>query len=85
MKYLSIEEIWKKYPNKYQALDIAALEARHIIDGLQKGEIQLTRNIYEYALEKLVHGEIKYERLTDAEMKALTRESYNESYFGRVR
>ncbi len=79
MKYLSVENIWKRYPNKYQALNVASLEARRVIDGLHKGEVQLTQNIYEYALGRLVHGELTYENLTEAEMEALTREGYGET------
>ncbi len=83
MKHNSLEKIWEKYPNKYQALNIAALEARRVIDGIQKGEIQTSENIYDHALAKLVAGEIKYEKLTEAEMEALTREGFGDSGFGR--
>ncbi|MEO0081683.1 MAG: hypothetical protein ABIL25_05235 [candidate division WOR-3 bacterium] len=84
MKNLSLEAIWQKYPNKYQALNIAALEARRVIEALQKGETQLNQNIYDYALGRLVAGELKYEKLTEAELEALTREGYGEPGFGRT-
>jgi len=84
MKNLSLENIWDKYPNKYQALNVAALEARRIIEALQKGETQMTQNIYEYSLARLIAGELKYEKLTEAEMEALTREGYGEPVFGRL-
>ncbi len=83
MKYNSLEEIYKKYPNKYQALNIAALEARRVIDGLHKGEIQLAENIVDHSLKLLLAGEIKYEKLTEAEMETLTREGYGSSGYGR--
>jgi len=84
MKNLSLEKIWEKYPNKYQALNVAALEARRIIEALQKGEMQMTQNIHEYSLARLIAGELKYEKLTEAEMEALTREGYGEPVFGRL-
>ncbi len=78
MKNISLERIWEKYPNKYQALNVAALEARRLIDAMQKGEVQLNENVYDYALGRLIAGELKYEKLTEAEMEALTREGYGE-------
>lgn len=84
MKNLSLEKIWDRYKNKYQGLNVAALEVRRVIEALQKGEIQLNQNIYDYALERLVAGELKYEKLTEAEMEALTREGYGEPSFGRM-
>lgn len=84
MKNISLERIWARYPNKYQALNVAALEARRLIEALQKGEIQLNQNLYDYALDRLVAGELKYEKLTEAEMEALTREGYGEPSFGRT-
>ena len=82
MKYSSLEGIWAKYPNKYLALNIASLEARRVIDALQKGETQIYKNIYEHSLERLIAGEIKFEQLTEAEMEALTREGYGEPSYG---
>ena len=84
MKNLSLDNIWARYPNKYQALNVAALEARRVIEALQKGEMQLNQNIYEYALGRLIAGELRYEKLTEAEMEALTREGYGEPAFGRM-
>jgi hypothetical protein len=82
MRYISLEKIWQIYPNKYQALNVAALEARRVIDGLSKGDVQLSRNIYEHSLDRLVSSEIQYDKLTEAEMEALTREGYGEPGFG---
>jgi hypothetical protein len=82
MKHLSLEKIWDLYPNKYQALNVASLEARRVIDGLHKGDVQMSKNIYEHSLEMLVHDEIKYDKLSEAEMEALTREGYGEPGFG---
>ena len=83
MKHNSLEGIWSRYPNKYEALSIAALEARRVIDAVQKGEIQFSGTIYDHALAQLVAGEIKYEKLSEAEMEALNREGLGETGFGR--
>ncbi len=79
MKYTSIERIWDKYENKYQALRIASLEARRVIDALQTGDIQINQNIYEHSLQALVAGEIRYEKLSEAEIDVLTREGYGDT------
>jgi len=72
MKFVSIEQLWMVYPNKYLALNIAALEARRLIDAISRDEIQLPSNPYEYALHRLLRGELKYAPLTEAELEALT-------------
>jgi len=84
MKNLSLEEVWKLYPNKYQALNVASLEARRIIEALQKGEVQTTQNLYEVAMKRLTDGELKFVKLTEAEMEALNREGYAEPSFSRL-
>jgi len=82
LKYTSLEEVWDRFENKYQALNVAALEARRVIEGLHRGEISLNQNIIEYSLQRLHAGEIKYRKLTEAEVQALTRESFGEPGFG---
>lgn len=71
MKLVSIEQLWQVYPNKYLALNIAALETRRLIDAVSRDEIQLPTNPYEYALQRLLRGELKYAPLTDAELETL--------------
>ena len=78
MKVISPEKLWTRYPNKYLALNIAALEARRIIEGMHKDEIQLAMSPYEYALEKTVRGEIHYTKMTEADIEALAREGFDE-------
>lgn len=56
MKYITIEKIWEKYDNKYQALVRAAKEARRVIEGLEKNEIQIEGNPYRHVL-KLIFEE----------------------------
>jgi len=59
MKFISIEEIWKKYPNKYQALIKAAKEARRVIEGVEKNEIQIEENPYRHALKLILEEKEK--------------------------
>ncbi|MGB9742310.1 MAG: hypothetical protein ACP5JB_05915 [candidate division WOR-3 bacterium] len=72
MKSVSIEQLWQVYPNKYLALNIAALEVRRLIDAISRDEIRLPTNPYEYALYRLLRGELKHAPLTEAELEALT-------------
>ncbi len=72
MKTVTLEKLWQKYPNKYLALNIAALEVRRIIDEMNRDEIQLPTNIYEYALHRLLRNELQYAPLTEEELAALS-------------
>lgn len=72
MKNVSIEDLWRVFPNKYLALNIAALEVRRIIDALSRDELQLPTNPYSFALNRLLCGELKYAPLTEQEMQALS-------------
>ena len=83
MKNLSLEKIWDRFDNKYHALNVASLEARRLLDCLNRGELQMRENVYGASLGKLLAGEIKYETLTEAEMEAITREGYGDVGFGR--
>lgn len=66
MKYISIEKIWEKYDNKYKALIRAAKEARRVIEGLEKNEIQIEENPYRHAL-KLITEDKKAETTKEKE------------------
>lgn len=50
MKFITIEKIWEKFTNKYEALIRAAKEARRITEAIEKNELQLEENPYRYAL-----------------------------------
>ncbi|MEO0071337.1 MAG: hypothetical protein ABIK39_04560 [candidate division WOR-3 bacterium] len=71
MKSVSIEEIWRLFSNKYLALNVAALEVRRIIDALSRDEIQLPTNPFDYALHRLLRGELKFAPLSESEYQAL--------------
>ncbi|MGQ9707394.1 MAG: hypothetical protein ACUVUR_00765 [bacterium] len=72
MKNVSVEQLWRVFPNKYLALNIAALEVRRLIDALSRDEIQLPTNPYSFALHRLLRGELKYAPLTEQELQALS-------------
>jgi hypothetical protein len=78
MKWVSLEELWRTQPNKYLALNIAALEVRRIVEAMTRDEIQLPMNIYHYALKRLLRGELKYTPLTDEELAALSQKTFEE-------
>lgn len=79
MKVISPEKLAVRYPNKYVALNVAALEARRIIEGMHKDEIQMAQSPYEVALVRAIAGEIPWAKLTEADIEALSRETYEES------
>lgn len=83
MKLTSPQKLWVRYPNKYLAVNIASLEARRIIEGMLKDEIQMKQSPYECALDRVVRGEIEYAKLTEADIEALAREGYDEPSFNR--
>ncbi|NPV14933.1 hypothetical protein HPY86_08410 [candidate division WOR-3 bacterium] len=78
MKWVSLEQLWQTHPNKYLALNIAALEVRRIIEAMNRDEIQLPTNIYDYALKRLLRGELKYAPLTEEELAALSQKTFEE-------
>jgi len=55
-----IEKIWKKFANKYKAINVASLEARRLKDAQSKGLIEENFNVIFEAIRKLVAGKIKY-------------------------
>jgi hypothetical protein len=83
MKLTSPEQLWKRYPNKYLALNVASLEARRIIENMQHEEVQLPQSPYEMALEKTLRGELTHAKLTEADIEALAREGFEEPSFNR--
>ena len=76
MKITSPEALKKVYPNKYLAVNIAALEARRVIEGMHKDEIQLPVSPYEYALDLTLRGKVKWTKMTEADIEALAREGF---------
>jgi hypothetical protein len=83
MKITSPDTLSAKYGNKYLGLNVASLEARRMIEGMHKDEIQLAQSPYEHSLDKALAGDIKWARLTEADIEALARETYEEPPAGR--
>ncbi len=55
-KRITVEDIWKVFPNKYEAIVVASRYARE----LAKRKVKLDRKPVIVALEKLVRGEIQF-------------------------
>ncbi len=53
---ITVEDIWERFPNKYEAIVIASRYARELARRKKK----LDRKPVIIALEKLVRGEIRY-------------------------
>lgn len=83
MKLVSPETLGRHYPNKYIALNVASLEARRLIEGMHKDEIQLARSPYDQALEAVLRGELKFGKMSEADIEALAREGFEEQPFRR--
>jgi len=84
MKLVSTEQLWKVYENKYLALNVAALEARRLIDGIQRGEVQPNVDPCLRALERVSRRELEHARLTEEELAAMGREGFEEPTFRPV-
>uniref|UniRef100_A0A7C6A8Q5 DNA-directed RNA polymerase subunit omega n=1 Tax=candidate division WOR-3 bacterium TaxID=2052148 RepID=A0A7C6A8Q5_UNCW3 len=59
MRFIAIEKIWEKFTNKYEALILAAKEARRIAEAIEKNELQLEENPYRYALRLVLEKKTK--------------------------
>jgi len=60
MKKVTVEEIWEIFPNKYEAIVVAAQEARRLSKMAREQKIKLQKKATILAMERLVNGEIKY-------------------------
>jgi hypothetical protein len=78
VKITSPDQLRTKYPSKYLAVNIASLEARRVIEGMHKDELQLPVSPYEYALDRTMKMEVKWTKLTEADIEALSREGFEE-------
>jgi hypothetical protein len=83
MKIFSPEQFETKYASKYLAVNIAALDARRIIEGMHKDEVQLPVSPYEFALERTLRGDVKWAKMTEADIEAMAREGFDEPPINR--
>jgi DNA-directed RNA polymerase subunit K/omega len=57
---IPIEKIWKRFENKYKAINVCSLEARRLKEEQAKGLLDEKTNPISEAIRKLVSGKIKY-------------------------
>ena len=67
MEKASIEDLWKKFDNKYQGVVIVSREARRILEAISNGEIEVKENPYFYALHRVLSGEVKVKEENESE------------------
>jgi DNA-directed RNA polymerase subunit K/omega len=77
-QYMPIEKVLQIIGNRYIALNLAAQDARRVIEGINKGEIQIQGSPYYQSLRRLFDGEVQFEDTsaakTDADAGAATEE-----------
>ncbi|MCD6382787.1 MAG: DNA-directed RNA polymerase subunit omega [Candidatus Hydrothermae bacterium] len=66
MERFTVEQIWEIFPNKYEAIVVAAKEARRLARIARERKIKYSEKPTILALEKLLKGEIKYKKLPTA-------------------
>ncbi|MDH4210872.1 MAG: DNA-directed RNA polymerase subunit omega [candidate division WOR-3 bacterium] len=57
---IPVEEIWKRFQNKYKAVNVAALEARKLKEEQGKGLVDEKMNPILEALRRLLSDKIKF-------------------------
>lgn len=58
--FVPTEKIYKRFENKYKAVNVASLEARKLKDDQTKGLLEEHVNPVFEALRKLIAGKIRY-------------------------
>jgi hypothetical protein len=62
-QYMPIEKVVALFGNRYVALNLASQEVRRIIEGLNRGEVQLPGSPYYQGLRRLIEKEVAYEEV----------------------
>ncbi len=57
---IPVERIWKKFQNKYKAINIASLEARRLKEEQGKGLVDEKMNPILEAMRRLLSEKIKF-------------------------
>ncbi|UCG30500.1 MAG: DNA-directed RNA polymerase subunit omega [candidate division WOR-3 bacterium] len=57
---IPVEKIWKKFQNKYKAINIASLEARRLKEEQGKGLVDEKMNPILEAMRRLLSEKIKF-------------------------
>jgi hypothetical protein len=60
-QYMPIEQVLKIIGNRYIVLNLAAQDARKVIESINKGEIQIQGSPYYQSLRRLLDGEVQFE------------------------
>jgi DNA-directed RNA polymerase subunit K/omega len=69
-QYMPIEKVLSIVGNRYIALNLAAQEARRVIEGINRGEIQMHGSPYYQSMRRLVDGEVEFENTAAVKAEA---------------
>lgn len=57
-KYVPLDDIWRRFSSRYEAIMVATREVRRVIDAIRDGQIELSGDPYLYVLQKIAQGEL---------------------------
>lgn len=60
MKRFTVEDLWAKVPNKYEAIVAIALEARRLARWAREHEVRLQEKPTILALQRFLEGKVRY-------------------------
>lgn len=69
-QYMPIERVLSIVGNRYIALNLAAQVARRLIEGINKGEIQMRGSPYFESLRRLIDHEVEFESTAAVKVEA---------------
>ena len=70
MTYIPRQKVTQLIPNKFEAIKIAALEARRLNDRARTYNVSLPGKITTLAVERLIDGKIEYYDVKERARKA---------------
>jgi DNA-directed RNA polymerase omega subunit len=59
MERFTVEQLWERVPNKYEAVVVISMEARRLAKKVKEGE-QLPEKPLIYAIQRFIEGKVKY-------------------------
>jgi DNA-directed RNA polymerase subunit K/omega len=79
MTYIPRQKVTKLIPNKFQAIKIAALEARRLNERARNFNVSLPGKITTLAVDRLIEGKVEfYDQKERARLARLEREREDE-------
>ena len=79
MTYIPRQKVTKLIPNKFQAIKIAALEARRLNERARNFNVSLPGKITTLAVDRLIEGKVEYyDQKERARLARLEREQEDE-------